>query len=83
MGTHYRTEILSRETFHAGAGVVRQETGLATTRRSASLWVVNASSIRILVTPALVFVTTAIHVGMFRRAFGSVTDRRFFFAVLF
>ena len=33
---HYRTLILSRETFHAAAGVVRQETGPATTRRSAS-----------------------------------------------
>ena len=34
MGTHFRTEILSRETFHAGAG--KKETGLVTTRRSTS-----------------------------------------------
>ena len=86
MGTHYRTELLSRETFHAGAGVVRQETGLITTRRSASAegcrGIVTASSIRILLTPASVWVTTAIHVGMLRREFGSATDRRFF-AVFF
>ena len=33
---HHQTKILSRETFHVGVGVVRQEAGPATTRRSAS-----------------------------------------------
>ena len=33
---HHQAKILSRETFHVGVGVVRQEAGPATTRRSAS-----------------------------------------------
>ena len=33
---HHQTKILSRETFHVGVGVVRQEAGPAATRRSAS-----------------------------------------------
>ena len=33
---HHQTKILSRETFYVDAGVVRQEAGPATTRRSAS-----------------------------------------------